>query len=143
MNEKINWRIFIILFFIFAIVCGGAYFLGRADKGVSGSTGSNTTEQRRINDEIGREQQLALDGIRGTKSGIIEGQRGIDASLEFVERVRGITYETNSIIAELWHADRRSSDIYQSIREELKVLEDYFRGISGILDDYDNNTGSE
>lgn len=126
MSKTAVW--FIVAFAICLVICGvciGLVF-NRQHQGTDGRAGGYTDAARAVNAELASEQQQALTGTA--------------IAIDTVERIRGITEETDRIISESGQLDRRSSDIHTQVRKELEVLEDYYRRISSILVDYDLST---
>jgi len=129
MNEKIDLRV-IVAFILILIVCSVvSFFIGRANNRIDGGTGSQLRNAAAISREIADEQHRTVE----------LNQRAIVT----VERIRSFTQETDRSLTELGQLNRRSSDISTQIREEAKLLEDYFRGVSNIISNESNNMGSE
>ena len=125
--EKTNWFVIVICFIIaFVFTTGGGIILGRTIEKSNAGAGTEFDTTRELNREIGTEQ-------------FITGQR-IERSIDALEAIRGITAETDNLVAELRESTGRSSDILQAIVKEIDVLENYFRCISNIIDDHFYNS---
>jgi len=121
--------IFIAAIVFMAATAVAAYFVGRAHSTVDAGTGAELIRATETNRELGAEQQRELERNRG--------------AYEAVERIRGITADANRSLAELGELNRRAGDISAQIRAEADILADYFRGVSGVIDGYADNLGSE
>ena len=147
MDKKEIRRSFIIIGVIalLLILTGGTpgFFAGRANPSIRGGMGDNSEAQRRINNEIRREQSIALDGIRGGQGSIIESQSGIRDGVRAFERIGGISNETDSALSELRELDKRSGDISTLIKAEINLLENCGRCPCGGFSGDGSGIGSE
>jgi len=132
MNEK-DSRCFIILLvvacsFILAsgLIC---YFIGRTDTADSAGIGEYQHRERDLLERIGEYQQREEERNRR------EAER-IAAERSRIER-------TEAAIRAIREADRRSGGLLQELAAEVDILEGYFRGSRGILNNGLDNPGSE
>jgi len=115
--------LFLSAILLFGAVIGMvAYYIGRTHSGTDERIRQELAEARRVNIELKREQQR---------------------DLEFIARIRTVTEETTGIIGEFGELNRGLSGISKAIAEEADLLANYHRSVSGIVDDYDNNSGGE
>ena len=126
----------VALISICAVASVVAFIFGGSNNRADGRTGSELSAAAEYNRTIAEEQRRTLDGIT-------DSQNGIERSIEALERIRGITEETDSTLAELRELNRGSSNISAAIRAEAYLLADYFWCISNIVNDYFDNLGSE
>ena len=130
--EKINKHFIVFLIAVFIIICTVAmvtYFIGRAHNRANEGTGLQLGDAAELNRTITDEQRRNLDRV----------ERSVDA----LERIRGITEETNSALAELGMVNRGSGNISATIREEAYLLADYLYSVSDITSDFFDNIGIE
>jgi len=127
MNEKgsksgfISYIIVSALFFTIGFICANTIVARRI--GYQSGTAAD------VNRAITVEQQRELE----------RNQQAIAA----VESIRGIAEETDRALTELGQLNRGSSDISKAIREQIVILENNHRSVSGILSVYDNTTGNK
>jgi len=122
--------VIIIGFFIITCTVGVvAYFIGRADTRTDSGTGTEPGSPGDINRKITEEQRRTLERT--------------ERAIATIERIRGITEETNNSLSELGSVNRRASDISAAIRAEADLLADYFRSVSNILSDNADYLGSD
>jgi len=121
--EKKGIVIFVSICVIVAIITGTVfYFIGQNSKSVRGIR-EQLEDARRINLELRNEQYRTADN----------NQRNIES----LERIRGITEETNHVIGELRSINRGSQSILTEIRKEIDILE---MGLRNIGYEFSNNT---
>jgi len=121
-EKKTNIVVIVIYIIVTVALCVGSYLLGRSHSGTDSGTGRELSEAARVNQQLGAEQQRTV---------------------EVIERIRGITEETDSSLRELGEANRRASDISAQIRAEAVVLANYFRSVSDIVNNYTDNMRGE
>jgi DNA integrity scanning protein DisA with diadenylate cyclase activity len=130
MNVKMYFGAIIICFVCFVVGAGvGALVVSGANKGTNERAATELDAAAGVNQQVRVEQQSTLDGV----------SRSIDA----LERIGSITQEANSTLGELGASNRRSTSILEQIEAELDVLENYLRGVSSVLSDYNRGDGSE
>ena len=138
--EKNTIRAVVFIFTAFVIGCAVAsvvaIIFGGSNNRADGRTGSELSTAAEYNRTITEEQRRTLDGIT-------DSQGGVGRSIEALERIRGITEETDSALTELRELNRGSNNISAAIRAEAYLLADYYRCIGNIVNDYFNNMGSE
>jgi hypothetical protein len=131
MNEKNNFISFVVKFlFLIVFICtcfgSGYWFRGyqihRANSADNNGAGSIISRERELFERIGEYQRREADRLAA------EGER--------IKR-------TENAIGAIWESDRRSGDLHEELKQEVKILADYFRGSCDIFINDINNLGSE
>jgi hypothetical protein len=111
MDAKETGVIIGVIVFLMLGVCFGAYQCGTADARDSGRTGADTATERQLLERIGEYEQRERERIEAENSRIRREEERIERTKSNLESIRGL--------------DRRTIDLYQALRKEISILQDY------------------
>lgn len=121
MNEKISMRTIGIVIGVIAIMCFVSYFVGRTNNPDNRGTGSYTERERQLLDQLGEYERRETARVKRERARIEDTETKLTA-------LRGL--------------DRRSSSLYEAIRAECKILEDYFNNVRSEFSDNNSDMAS-
>jgi hypothetical protein len=130
MNEgKTAWILSAVIVFMFIASCTISYFVGRSHTANNTGIGKYPAAERQLLDRIGEYESRERDRI-ARENNRIESERSR------IER-------TKAQLRAIRELDRRSSDLYAELKEEINILADFFRDTCGQFDNVNSSTGGE